>query len=297
MDNDDLHVVNAFRVSEDVSLNFETVGLPEPDVGRDLLFLPGFADSIRVWDQVRALLQAEWPRQRACFLDLKGFGLSSKPPPPSDYRIREQARLVRAFILQRGLRRPVLVAHSYGAAVALMTQVLWDELDPPAANPVTGICLLGCPAYPQRFPIFIAVLRWPVIGPASLRFTTARFRARFVLRRVIVDQAKVTEARVRSHAGFYTLPGARQAMVALAKQVVPDDLQDLVERYPLIRVPVQLVWGEQDCAIPLSSARRLQRDLPAATLDILPRCGHALHEERPELMWSILKRYLTDLGE
>lgn len=289
MDNDVL------RGTEHVFLNVESIGTSALDSGRDLLFLPGFADSLRVWDDLRAHIQGEWPWQRAYFLDLKGFGLSSKPPRPSDYRIHEQARLVQSFILERGLRRPVLVGHSYGAAVALMTQVLWEEFDPSAANPVVGLCLLGCPAYPQRLPIFIDLLRRPVIGRASLWLTTARWRARFVLRRVIVDQARVTEARVRSHAFFYDLPGASQAMIQVAKEVVPRDLERLVLRYSSVRIPVQLIWGEQDSAIPLVTANRLVASLPLAHLEVLPRCGHAVHEDQPAELWTILKRFLDHL--
>jgi pimeloyl-ACP methyl ester carboxylesterase len=280
----------AFPIGGGLALNFE---VDEAD-GRDVLFLPGFADSIRVWDELRDLLRAERPALRSTFLDLKGFGLSAKPPPPSDYRICEQARLVRSFILARGLRRPVLVGHSYGSAVALMTQVLWDELGPPAPNPLAALGLFGCPAYPQPMPSFIVPLRLPLIGPAT-GLLPARLRAAIVLRQVIHDPARVTPERIRRHAYFYDLPGATAAMVAMARHVIPEDLDALVPRYAAIRLPVQLAWGAEDKAIPVASGRRLAREVPGARLEVLPDCGHALHEDQPDRLWQVLRGFLDTL--
>jgi pimeloyl-ACP methyl ester carboxylesterase len=41
-----------------------------------------------------------------------------------------------------------------------------------------------------------------------------------------------------------------------------------------IRVPVELVWGEEDGVLPLDYGRRLASLLPHARLHPLPRCGH-----------------------
>jgi pimeloyl-ACP methyl ester carboxylesterase len=48
-----------------------------------------------------------------------------------------------------------------------------------------------------------------------------------------------------------------------------------------IEVPTALVWGEDDGLFELEVAERMVAALPHGTLYRLPRCGHALHWERP----------------
>jgi len=62
---------------------------------------------------------------------------------------------------------------------------------------------------------------------------------------------------------------------------------DEMDRYVLegrlheVRVPVDLLWGEEDRVFPLSYARRMLAGLPAARLTTLPRCGHTPHRNHP----------------
>jgi pimeloyl-ACP methyl ester carboxylesterase len=45
--------------------------------------------------------------------------------------------------------------------------------------------------------------------------------------------------------------------------------------------PVDLLWGESDRLIPMTYAKRLERELPAARLTTLARCGHIPQQECP----------------
>jgi pimeloyl-ACP methyl ester carboxylesterase len=58
-----------------------------------------------------------------------------------------------------------------------------------------------------------------------------------------------------------------------------------------IRVPVELVWGEEDGVLPLAYGRRLAALLPRARLHPLPRCGHMPQVHCPRE----LSRLLLDL--
>lgn len=58
-----------------------------------------------------------------------------------------------------------------------------------------------------------------------------------------------------------------------------------------IRVPVELVWGEEDGVLPLDYGRRLAALLPNARLHPLPRCGHMPQVHCP----GELARRLLDL--
>jgi len=58
-----------------------------------------------------------------------------------------------------------------------------------------------------------------------------------------------------------------------------------------IRVPTGIVWAENDGLFPVAVARRMSEALPHATLEIIPRCGHGLHWERPQALVDAVQRW------
>jgi pimeloyl-ACP methyl ester carboxylesterase len=58
------------------------------------------------------------------------------------------------------------------------------------------------------------------------------------------------------------------------------------------RVPTLLVWGDRDFTVSLSSAVRLNRELRASELIVLPGCGHSVFEETPEESNRIMLEWL-----
>jgi len=62
-------------------------------------------------------------------------------------------------------------------------------------------------------------------------------------------------------------------------------LDDKLAAFPL---PVDLIWGASDRLVPLDYARKLQAQLPHATLTVLERCGHVPQIERPRHLFATL---------
>jgi pimeloyl-ACP methyl ester carboxylesterase len=62
---------------------------------------------------------------------------------------------------------------------------------------------------------------------------------------------------------------------------------DEMDRYLLdgrlgaVTAPVDLLWGSDDQVFPVSYAERMERELPASRLTLLPGCGHAPHRNHP----------------
>jgi pimeloyl-ACP methyl ester carboxylesterase len=57
-----------------------------------------------------------------------------------------------------------------------------------------------------------------------------------------------------------------------------------------IKVPVTIVWGEQDKILPVGFAKEFQRLIPGAKLEIIPSCGHLPHAEKPDQFVEIVCR-------
>ena len=62
----------------------------------------------------------------------------------------------------------------------------------------------------------------------------------------------------------------------------------------LSRVPVEILVGEQDKLTPVPHSHRLTEALPDAQLQIAPRTGHMLTQERPRLIADALGRLLDE---
>lgn len=68
-------------------------------------------------------------------------------------------------------------------------------------------------------------------------------------------------------------------------EAIREDTQQLTEVMPeelrRIRLPVQLVVGDNDPWVPLEEAVRVRQELPQADLLVVPDCGHVAEAERP----------------
>jgi len=73
-----------------------------------------------------------------------------------------------------------------------------------------------------------------------------------------------------------------------------DESLFLDDRLGEIRTPVTLIWGESDRLMPVSYAEQTRERLPAARLDVLPRCGHMPQRECPEAAVAAIERALRE---
>ena len=58
-----------------------------------------------------------------------------------------------------------------------------------------------------------------------------------------------------------------------------------------VNVPVKIVWGEADKILPVAYAGEFKKLMPAAEVEIIPRCGHQPQAERPEEFCDIVMRF------
>jgi pimeloyl-ACP methyl ester carboxylesterase len=97
--------------SGNVRLTVRDTGGPP---GSALVLLHGLASNLRIWDLVVSRLA---PRFRVVTYDQRGHGLSGDAG--GDFSFKALASDLGAVIEARGLERPVIAGHSWGASVAL----------------------------------------------------------------------------------------------------------------------------------------------------------------------------------
>ena len=254
-----------------------------------LVLIHGLGASLESWCDVYPRLAAEFSVVR---IDLKGAGHSSKPDD-AKYSSRDQAMLVLDFLAALGLTDVVLIGHSFGGAVALLTHL--QTADRTFSCRIAGLVLINSAGYRQKVPWFVRAIRTPAFRVLAL-FTPPWFIARFVLKRMFSVKSRVTKERVDRYAYFFDLPGSLEAFISTAQQIVPADAENIEQQFSSIRVPTLIIWGANDPVIPLSHAHRFHADIAGSELRVLEETGHVPHEERPEVVADLISAFVKSLN-
>jgi pimeloyl-ACP methyl ester carboxylesterase len=244
----------------------------EAGQGPPVILLHGFGASAYSWRFLGPALARD---HRVLTIDLKGFGLSAKPED-GKYAISDQADMVAEFIRTRDLRDLVVIGHSMGGGVTLMTYFKVRGDDPAR---IKKLVLIDSAGYPQKMPLFIWLAKVPVLSSVGGKLVSPRFAAGMALRKCYYHKDRITDEQIDTYAYYASLPGAREAVLATAQQILPEDIEAVTARYKTITVPVLIIWGAEDEVVPVAVGKNFKRDIPDSELLILPQCGHIPPEE------------------
>jgi pimeloyl-ACP methyl ester carboxylesterase len=258
----------------------------EAGQGPPVLLLHGFGGCAYTW---RYLIPPLAVAHRVLTLELKGYGLSDKPRD-GHYAVADQAGMVAEFIRRQDLHDLVIMGHSMGGGVAVMTYL---QLQQDNSGPIKKLVLIDSAGYPQKLPWFIRLAKIPGANILAA-LLPPRFAAALVLKKCYYHKDQITEEQIDTYAYYGSLPGAQEAISQTAKQLVLKDkeMEALIAQYRTIQVPVLLIWGVEDEVVPLNVALNFTRDLPNAQLVPLRRCGHIPPEEEPEATRQAIMDFL-----
>lgn len=275
------------------SPDLPTATSPGTDRERDTyLFLHGYGATSYMWRHWRGAFAA---RGRVLLVDMKGFGDAPKPDD-GRYSPLDLADAVTDFIKEQDLGRLTLVGQSLGGGVALLTALrLHDEgRTSRGVSRLRRLILLAPAAYRQRLPPFVWLSHRPRLATALLRLVGARRVVRWTLRSVVYDRDSITDDQVEEYARPWRSRAGARAALAAGRQIMPPDIEALTARYPELKIPTLLLWGNTDRVVPLAIGRRLEEELPDARLVVLPSCGHVAPEERPGDSLDVVTRFLDE---
>jgi len=120
---------------------------------------------------------------------------------------------------------------------------------------------------------------------------------RRVLRDSYYDPCQITHEQVEVYANAIAAAGGRYGLLQTAKQAIPKDIDCITAKYPTIKVPTLILWGDSDRIIPRSIGERLRRDIPNSTLETVPRSGHVPQEEQPVETMRYITAFFGRMGQ
>lgn len=274
---------NIFKYNNNVSINFEIHGM-----GTDtIVFLHGFGASLRSWDDIIKLFpETEY---KLFLIDLKGHGFSSKPKD-NKYSIEEQAKIITAFLQSYSLTNVTLCGHSLGGGVALITYL--KELKSKKNLRIKKLILIDCAAFKQELPFFIKYLQNPILNFISQNFFPAKYRAKYILKKLFFDKNKVTKKIINRYFLFLRDRQSKFALKQIANQIIPLEYDSIIQNYNDIKIPTLIIWGENDFALPIINGIHLRKLIESSELKSIKECGHIPQEEKPNETFQLIIKFL-----
>ena len=229
-----------------------------------LLFLHYFAGSSASWSEVMSHLQQT---AHCIALDLPGFGDSE---PIDDRTVEAAAVVIAEMICQLDLQRYSLIGHSMGGKIALALA----STQPPGLQSL----ILLAPSPPTPEPIADS--------------ERSRLLKTYGDRAAAEETARKITAQALSDTAFEQIirDNLRTSQVAWQAWLECGSQQDISSAMAAIKVPVLVIVGAEDTAIPQSLLQREVVDAIAdARLVVVPNVGHLLPIEAPQAIAELIQ--------
>lgn len=239
--------------------------------GPTLLLLHGTGASTHSWRDLMPLLARDF---HVVAPDLPGHGFT-EAPERDRLSLPAMARSLAALLGKLGVEPAGVVGHSAGAAIA-MQMVLTRAIEPACLVSLNGALLPFKGVASQLFP---SVARLLALNPLVPRFFAWRAGSADAVTQLLEGTGSRLDARGQEL--YQRLFSNRVHVASTLGMMANWDLETLGRGFPRLDLPVLLVVGAGDRAVPPADAREVARRLPQARIETVPGAGHLVHEEKP----------------
>lgn len=224
--------------------------------GKDILLLHGYMSCKEsFYYQIKFLSQYF----KVTAPDILGFGASS--PLPSAYSVGDYAEWLGRFMKKSRLERPCVLAHSFGARIALK---YFSE-------------------HPSEAEKLIITGGAGIVKPRSKKY----------IRRVTAYRRikKLFPRFAERHYGSVEYRKLSPVMRESYKKIVNEDLRGCAEK---ISLPTLLIYGAEDTVTPAAEEGEIFRSLIKGSSLIVTQGGHFCFSEYPEIFNGLIYGFLKD---
>lgn len=198
--------------------------------GKDVVLLHGWGQNIQMMDPLGKLLK----NCRITILDLPGFGSSMEPS--FAYNISDYASLLHEFLKELKIDNPILIGHSFGGRIAIYYASIY---------PVSKLVLFGSPFIKREN------------DSLKLKVFKSLKKIKF-----LNNFAEI----MKNHIGSEDYKNASGVMRQILVNTVNTDLSSNASK---ITCPTLLIWGNNDEAVPVSEAKKLESLIDDSALIVL----------------------------
>jgi pimeloyl-ACP methyl ester carboxylesterase len=272
-----------------VTVHYTVHGNGEPVI----ILLHGFGAYLFSFDPVVAGL-AEYGTVIA--FDRPAFGFTERPildswSGPNPYTNEFASDLTIALMDSLGVDKAILVGHSAGGAVAMLTYYRHPERV--QALVMEDAAIFGSGGIPS----YISALAWlpqvQRLGPLLVR-SIAGDSGISTIYLAWHDDSKVSPDTIE---GYRRPLMAQDWDYALWQFTAAAHPLSLDLNLSSISVPTLVITGDDDQIVPTSQSEKLASSIIGATLVVVPECGHIPHEEAPSAFLNAMANFLFRVAE
>jgi N-formylmaleamate deformylase len=238
-----------------------------------IVIAPGITSPAATWEFISLELARD---HRVVVLDIRGRGLSDKPP--SGFELSDYARDLAAVIDALGLERPVVLGHSMGARIAAALAVLHPGVagplvlvDPPLTGP-------GRDIYPMSLASFMDQL-----AKARAGATADDLRHYFP---TLTDEQLTTRAE--------WLPTCDET--AVRESWLNFHREDFFPYLEQLEPPVLFMYGGESPVVPAGALPELRAANDRVEMVAIPGAGHMIPWDNPDAFVAETRRFLKRLA-
>ncbi|HUO88612.1 MAG TPA: alpha/beta hydrolase [Rhizomicrobium sp.] len=250
-----------------------------------LLLLHGSNASLFTWEPWSKSLSDKF---RVVSVDLPGHGLTGATAN-HDYSPAGMENFVQAFADKLGLKSFALAGNSMGGGVAAR----FAEDHPDRVNALILVDAGGMPSRQgDRVPLAFWLLRQSWARPL-LSHLDPRPLVREGLNDAIVRKAILTDKMIDLYSDMALMEGSREATAERFTQFSPAEASYVKDHVGALKMPVLILWGEQDHLIPVAAAAAWHDAIPGSKVIIYAETGHIPMEELADQTALDVRKFLT----
>lgn len=266
----------------------------EQGAGELVILLHGFPEFWYSWrNQIPVLSKTH----RVVAVDMRGYNLSDKPKDVSAYSMDKLAKDVVDLIKTLGEEQAIVIGHDWGAGVAWAVAILYPE-----RVKKLGIINVPHPYEMQKalkggnisqllksYYIFFFQL------PGIPEWFIARDLHKFfsgIFKSMSPYKKGLSEEEISKYAEAYAQPGMLTAVINYYRAMLRYR-NALPKTHPKLRMPVLMIWGEQDTALGKELTYNTKDYCENLELIYDPTSGHFIQHDNPELVNRELLKFIS----
>lgn len=226
------------------------------DKGKDIVLLHGWGQNIEMMKPLGDLLADNY---HITIIDLPGFGKSREPATILD--VGDYTEIVHDLLKSLKVVKPTLIGHSFGGRISICYGASYD---------VEKLVLCGAPCVKTKKEL-------------TLKEKMLKSVKKLPGMEKLADIAK-------NYIGSTDYKNASPMMRDILVKVVGEDLSEYAKK---IKVPVILIWGEYDEAVPLEEGRMLEKLLSDGAMIVLPGTHYAYLENLYQV-GAIINKFMEE---
>ncbi|HPJ01214.1 MAG TPA: alpha/beta hydrolase [Candidatus Limiplasma sp.] len=254
--------IHGCTVRYELKANAQSDALP-------VLFLHGWGCDVDIF---HGLMDAVEGEATLAALDFPAHGESGDPPQP--WGVEDFAELVRELLESVNIQKADIVAHSFGARVAIYLAAKYPQM-------VNKIVITGG-----------AGVKKPADAQASQK--TKRYKRLSGAVRALMKFPPLTKPMKALQEMLIQKYGSRD-YAALSESMRPTFVkiisEDLTPMLSQIKAPVLLIWGSNDTETPLWMAQTMEREIVDAGLVVFEGRTHFAFLEESARFATIVKQF------